>query len=102
MTRQQIEEIIVGYAKQGMEPALIGQKLKNEHNVPYIKHYMGRKLGDIMKEKNLQGQMPADLMDLMKKAVNLTRTSRATSRTRATACGLGASNRRYGGLQNTT
>jgi small subunit ribosomal protein S15 len=67
----QIEEIIVGYAKQGMEPAMIGLKLKNEHNVPYIKHYMGRKLGEILAEKNLKGQMPADLMDLMKKAVNL-------------------------------
>ncbi len=63
--RAQVEEIIVGYAKQGMEPAMIGQKLKSEHNVPYIKHYMGRKLGDILIEKKLSGQMPPDLMDLM-------------------------------------
>jgi small subunit ribosomal protein S15 len=69
--RKEVEEIIVNYAKQGMGPAMIGQKLKSEHNVPYIKHYMGRRLADILEEKGLKGQMPADLMDLMKKAVNL-------------------------------
>ncbi len=71
VNKEEIEEIIVNYAKQGMDPAMIGQKLKSDHNVPYIKHYMGRKLGDILEEKKMKGQYPPDLMDLMKKAVNL-------------------------------
>lgn len=65
-----IEQIIANYAKQGMEPAMIGQKLKTEHGIPYVKHYMGKRLGVILKEKGVAGQMPPDLMDLMKKAVN--------------------------------
>lgn len=68
--KAKIEEIIVNYAKQGMEPAMIGQKLKTEHGMPYIKHYMGKRLVKILEEKGVTGAMPADLMDLMKKAVN--------------------------------
>lgn len=68
--RAKIEEIIVNYAKQGVEPARIGEILKKEHGIPYIKHYMGKRLATIMKEKGVAGTMPPDLMDLMKKAVN--------------------------------
>lgn len=68
--KAKIEEIITNYAKQGMKPAMIGQKLKEEHGVPYVKHYMGKRLVEILKEKKVVGQMPADLMDLMSKAVN--------------------------------
>ena len=50
---------------------MIGQKLKTDHQIPYIKHYMGKRLGVILKEKKLSAEMPPDLMDLMKKAVNL-------------------------------
>lgn len=67
----EIEAIIEQYAKKGMQPAMIGQKLKEEHNVPYVKHMLGRSLGAILEEKKLNSQIPADLMDLMKKAVNM-------------------------------
>jgi len=69
--KKSIEEAITNYAKQGMEPAMIGQKLKTDHQMPYIKHYMGKRLGVILKEKGVSAEMPPDLMDLMKKAVNL-------------------------------
>jgi small subunit ribosomal protein S15 len=69
--RAQIEALIVDYAKKGMQPAMIGQVLKQSHNVPYIKHMLGRSLGEILEEKGLGGQMPPDLMDLMRKAVNI-------------------------------
>lgn len=69
--KAQIEKIIEEYAKKGVEPAMIGQKLKEDHNVPYIKHMMGKSLGQILEEKGLAGQIPPDLMDLMKKAVNI-------------------------------
>ncbi|MGC8652303.1 MAG: 30S ribosomal protein S15 [Candidatus Micrarchaeia archaeon] len=69
--KAKIEEIIVGYAKQGMSPALIGAKLKREHNVLYIKHAMGERLGKILEDKGLASQLPPDMLDLMKKAVNM-------------------------------
>ncbi len=71
LDRNRIEETIVNYAKQGMEPAMIGEMLKREHGVPYIKHYMGKRLAKIMEEKGVKEDMPADLMSLIKKAVNM-------------------------------
>lgn len=71
VNKKEIEEIIVGYAKQGMEPAMIGEKLKRDHNVPYVKHMMGKRLVKILEEKGMTNPIPSDLMDLMKRAVNL-------------------------------
>ncbi|HVC58297.1 MAG TPA: 30S ribosomal protein S15 [Candidatus Acidoferrales bacterium] len=69
--KAQIVEIITGYAKQGMSPQMIGLKLKTEHNVPYIKEIMGQRLVTILKEKKLANALPYDMLDLMKKAVNM-------------------------------
>ena len=71
VTKQQVEELIVKYAKQGMPPALIGEKLKREHNIPYIRQYTGMRLADILKEKKLAGAIPPDMMDLMRTAVRM-------------------------------
>ncbi|MDE1810593.1 MAG: 30S ribosomal protein S15 [Candidatus Micrarchaeota archaeon] len=69
--KEEIEGFIVEYAKQGMTPQMIGQTLKTKHNVPYIKHIMGKRLVMILKEKKLSSPMPYDMLDLMKKAVNM-------------------------------
>ena len=71
VNKEEIEKIIINYAKQGMAPALIGEKLKREHKVPYVKHMLGKRLVKILKENNLAGEIPSDLMTLMKKSVNL-------------------------------
>jgi small subunit ribosomal protein S15 len=66
-----IEELVKEMAAKGMQPALIGQKLKNEHGVMYIKHSLGKPLGQILVEKGVKPTIPYDLMDLMKKAVSI-------------------------------
>ncbi len=71
VTKEQVEELISTYAKQGNSPALIGEKLKREHGVPYVRQYTGRRLVDILREKGMAGEIPADLMDLMRKAVSM-------------------------------
>ncbi len=69
--KKEIEEIIVNYAKKGMPPALIGEKLKKEHKVPYVKLIFGKGIGDILKENKIETNIPYDLLDLIKKAVNM-------------------------------
>ncbi len=69
ISKGEIEDLAVKYTKQGMSPAQIGEKLKREHSVPYVKQYTGKRLVQILKEKKVAGQIPADLMDLMRKAV---------------------------------
>jgi small subunit ribosomal protein S15 len=68
---EKIKEIILNYAKQGVEPAMIGERLKKEHDMPYIKHYMGSRLVKILEENKITTPVPYDLLDLMKKAVKL-------------------------------
>ena len=71
MAKEQIEETIEEYAKQGMGPAQIGERMKTEHKVKYIRHATGKRLMQILREKGLTGSVPPDMLDLMKKAVNM-------------------------------
>lgn len=71
LTREEIDEKIANYAKQGLSPALIGQYLKDRDNVPYIKQIYGKRLVAILKEKKLATELPPDMLDLMRKAVNM-------------------------------
>ncbi len=71
LSKEQISELVEGYAKQGMGPALIGEKLKREHKVMYIRQATGQRLMTILKEKGMAGQIPPDMLQLMKKAVGI-------------------------------
>ncbi len=73
LSKEQIEQIITDYAKQNTPPALIGQQLKEKHNVKYVKQVFGKRLGAILKEKKLNTEIPADMLDLLKKAVVMRR-----------------------------
>ena len=73
LSKEQIEDLIVEYAKQGTGPAQIGERLKNEHGVKYIRQATGKKLVAILEEKGLKGTIPPDMMDLMKSAVRITK-----------------------------
>ena len=69
--KDKIVKYAVEYAKQGLPPALIGEKLKKDHSVPYINHMLGKKLEAVLKENGIQESVPYDMLALMKKAVKL-------------------------------
>lgn len=71
LSTSQIEELIEGYAKQGMDPALIGEKLKREHKVLYLRKATGMRMLEILQKRKLAGEIPSDMLQLMKKAVNM-------------------------------
>ena len=71
MKREEVLEQITSYAKQGMHQAMIGQMLKEKYGVLYIKQLFGKRLGEILKEINYPKPLPQDLLDLIKKAVNM-------------------------------
>ncbi len=70
-SKKEIEALIAEYMKQGIGPTLIGQKLKDKDGVLYLKHTLGKRLVVVMKEKGFKPELPQDMLDLMKKAVNL-------------------------------
>ncbi len=72
-TKEEIDEAIVGYAKQGIPQTMIGQLLKSKNGLPYIKQFYGKRLGTILKEKGYSPDIPQDLMDLLKRAILMRR-----------------------------
>ena len=72
-TRSDIDNAIEAYAKQGMHQALIGQKLKEDKGLPYIKQFYGKRLAVVLKEKGYASDYPQDFFDLLKRATILRR-----------------------------
>ncbi|MCL5412197.1 MAG: 30S ribosomal protein S15 [Candidatus Marsarchaeota archaeon] len=71
LSKDQITELALEYARQGLGPELIGEKLKREHGVPYIKQIMGKRLVAVLAEKGHKQAIPSDLMNLIRKAVRI-------------------------------
>ncbi|MGC8710613.1 MAG: 30S ribosomal protein S15 [Candidatus Micrarchaeia archaeon] len=71
LSKDEIEKIVEAYAKQNVHQAKIGQLLKDEHNVKYFKQVFGKRLGKVLEEKGLLPQLPQDLLDLIRKAVDM-------------------------------
>ena len=66
-----IEELVVKYSKDGLTPSQIGNKLRDQHSIPLIKPITKKTVDEILKENNLQAEMPEDLENMVKKAVGL-------------------------------
>ena len=73
LSDEQIVKLVVDYAKQGTRQAQIGQRLKDEHSVPYIKQIFNKRLGSVLKENGFKQDIPQDMMDLLTKAIKLRR-----------------------------
>ncbi|MGC8676428.1 MAG: 30S ribosomal protein S15 [Candidatus Micrarchaeia archaeon] len=69
--RKEVEELIGSYFKQGLSPAQIGQVLKDKHNIPYVKPVLGMRLNEYMLKQNMKRPLPADMLDLMRRAVRM-------------------------------
>ncbi len=68
---QEIEEIIVKLAKQGYQSAQIGLILRDQYGIPSVKVTNKKSITQILKERKLYPEIPEDLFNLLKKAVNL-------------------------------
>lgn len=71
LSKEQIEKLIIEYAKSGMSPARIGEKLKREHDIKYIKHAIGVRLVEFLDKNNQHQDIPSDMIDLIRKSVRM-------------------------------
>jgi small subunit ribosomal protein S15 len=67
---EEIEEIAVKLAKKGYQTARIGLILRDQYGIPTVR-INKTKLSTILKKHNLLPEIPEDIFNLMKKAVNL-------------------------------
>jgi small subunit ribosomal protein S15 len=66
-----IEKVIVDLSKEGVSTARIGLVLRDRYGVPDVKLATGKRIGQIVKEKGLEGEIPEDLKNLIVKALGL-------------------------------
>ncbi|MEM3555249.1 MAG: 30S ribosomal protein S15 [Candidatus Micrarchaeia archaeon] len=71
LSPQDVETLVVKMHKEGMQAAAIGQKLRDQYGVPSVEIVTGKSIKKILKEHGLTPQYPDDLLNLIKKAVNM-------------------------------
>lgn len=71
LSKEEIISVIEKLVKEGRTEAEIGLILRDQYGVPDAKTVFGKKLSKILEEKKLSPKYPPDLIDLIKKAVNL-------------------------------
>jgi len=67
----EVEELVIRYAKDGAHSGLIGVQLRDSYGIPSVKLITGKTISEIMKENDLSPRLPEDLLFLMRKAVNM-------------------------------
>jgi len=68
---KEIEEFIVKLAREDKTPSEIGMILRDSYGITSVKEATGSKIGHFLKENNLSSEIPEDLENLIRKAVNL-------------------------------
>ena len=58
MESNEIEELIVKYAKEGMGTSQIGIKLRDQHAIPLVKPILNKTISDVLKENELVPEIP--------------------------------------------
>ena len=70
-SNEEIEELILKLTKEGNSTSMIGIILRDQYGIPDVKLVTGQKITKIL-EKHGQGlEYPEDLMNLIRKAVNI-------------------------------
>lgn len=66
---KEVEMIVTKLAKEGKSPSQIGLILRDSYGIPDIKTLIGESITQIMEKKDVASKMPADMTDLIKKAI---------------------------------
>jgi small subunit ribosomal protein S15 len=68
---KEIEMLVAKLAKEGNTSSKIGIVLRDSYGVPNAKLVTGKSIGQMLKEKGLQGEFPEDMTALMKHAITI-------------------------------
>jgi len=71
LKKGEIESIILKLAKNGYSTSTIGITLRDSYGVTDIKIITGKSISTILKEKELYPEVPEDVQNLIKRAVNI-------------------------------
>ena len=69
--KDEIEKLVMKFAKEGNSTSMIGLILRDQFGVPSTKEITGKTISQIMKENDIYPKLPEDLFNLLEQAVNL-------------------------------
>lgn len=70
-SKKEVDEIILKLAKDGLQSSQIGLVLRDKYGIPSVRNFTQKKVTKIMKEAGIYPKIPEDLLNLLKRAVNL-------------------------------
>ena len=68
---KELELMIVKLSKEGLTPSKIGLVLRDSYGIPSVKDVLGKSILAVLKAKDLEPELPEDLLCLIKKSVLL-------------------------------
>lgn len=68
---KEVEEIVLKLSRQGLQSAKIGLVLRDQYGIPSVKTVTGKDVLAIRKENKSYPDLPEDMLNLLKKAVDL-------------------------------
>ncbi|MEM2901568.1 MAG: 30S ribosomal protein S15 [Candidatus Bathyarchaeia archaeon] len=68
---EEVEDLVVKLARQGLPPSRIGAILRDQYGIPLIKPILGKSMKDTLSAAGFSPNIPEDLQSLIKKAENL-------------------------------
>jgi small subunit ribosomal protein S15 len=70
-SKDEIEALVEKIAKTEKTASQIGIELRDQYGIPSVKEHTGKSIKNILTEKKLTPEIPDDLMDLIKKEINI-------------------------------
>lgn len=70
-SNEEIEELILKLRKEGNSTSMIGTILRDQYGVPDVKLITGKKITKILEDHGQELKYPEDLMNLIRRAVNI-------------------------------
>ncbi|MBS1266611.1 MAG: 30S ribosomal protein S15 [Candidatus Woesearchaeota archaeon] len=67
--KKEVEILVIKLAKEGHSQSKIGLILRDTYGVPDVKSITGKRISQILKDRNQQSEIPEDLLSLMRKYV---------------------------------
>ena len=71
MTEEEIVELIVKLHREGQSTSQIGIILRDQYGIPSTKTVLGAKITEILKDNGTEFEYPEDLLNLIRRAVNI-------------------------------
>jgi small subunit ribosomal protein S15 len=87
-SKDDVEKLILQLAKERHSSAQIGMILRDQYGIPDVKTLTKKRIAEIIKKHGAAGDIPEDMMSLLKKAVHLRAHLGRNKKDRASKYGL--------------